>query len=381
MATRLTCKTLGSACLGMAMAFAPPAAFALADIIETPARETRLAPSQLLTDAARAGDRIVAVGERGHIIFSDNEGESWTQGQVPVSVTLTGVHFPTDNEGWAVGHSGVVLHTEDGAESWSLQLDGIQAAKLAIAGKEERVAELEERIEQAPEEQKADLEWALDDLFFSLENMRSDLEVGPVNPLLDVWFENPQHGFVVGAYGMILRTQDGGDTWQDWSGRLNNPTGYHLNAITSVTGGALAIVGEAGQIHVSVDNGETWELRDSPYDGSLFGVIGTGHVNEILVFGLRGNVFLSTDLGKSWKMVPSDATATLNDGAVAEDGRITLVGNGGAVLVSTNRAESFREYFRRDREGVMSVVPVSDTRLLLMGEGGVERADANGKNL
>ncbi len=381
MATGLMCKTLGSACLGMALATASPAAFALTDIIETPARETSLAPSQLLTDAAQAGDRIVAVGERGHIIFSDNEGQNWTQGKVPVSVTLTGVSFPTATEGWAVGHSGVVLHSEDAGATWALQLDGVAAAELAIAGKEARAAELEAQIEQAPEEEKGDLEWALDDLFFSLENMRADLEVGPVNPLLDVWFENSQHGFVVGAYGMILRTQDGGASWQDWSSRLQNPTGYHLNAITRVTGGALAVVGEAGQIHVSVDNGETWELRDSPYDGSLFGVIGTGHVNEILVFGLRGNVFLSTDLGKSWKMVPSNASATLNDGAVADDGRITLVGNGGAVLVSSNGAENFREYFRTDREGLMSVVPVSQTRLVLVGEGGVKRADALGKNL
>ncbi|MDX1456034.1 MAG: YCF48-related protein [Marinobacter sp.] len=381
MATRLTCKTLGSACLGLTMALGTPAAFALADIIETPARETSLAPTQLLTDAVQAGDRIVAVGERGHIIFSDDEGQSWTQGKVPVSVTLTGVDFATADQGWAVGHSGVVLHTEDGGENWSLQLDGIQAAELAIAGKEDRIADLEEQIEQAPEEEKGDLEWALDDLFFSLENMRSDLEVGPVNPLLDVWFENTEHGFVVGAYGMILRTQDGGETWQDWSGRLDNPSGYHLNGITSITGGGLVIVGEAGQIHVSVDNGETWELRDSPYDGSLFGVVGTGHVNEILVFGLRGNVFLSTDLGNSWKMVPSNASATLNAGSVAEDGRIILVGNGGAVLVSSNGAESFREYFRGDRQGVMSVVPVSETRLLLLGEGGVKRADARGKNL
>ncbi|UDL07394.1 photosystem I reaction center subunit IV [Marinobacter sp. CA1] len=363
------------------MALSAPAAFALADVIETPARETSLAPSQLLTDAATAGDRIIAVGERGHIIVSDDEGANWSQGQVPVSVTLTGVDFPTANEGWVVGHSGVVLHSDDRGDTWSVQLTGIGAAKLAIEGKEARAEALEARIAEAPEEEKGDLEWALDDLLFSLDNLRADLDIGPVNPLLDVWFENDQHGFVVGAYGMILRTRDGGETWQDWSGQLENPTGFHLNAITRITGGALVIVGEAGQIHVSVDNGETWELRTSPYEGSLFGVISTGQVNEILAFGLRGNILLSTDLGKSWKIVPNDAKATLNDGAVAEDGRITLVGNGGAVLVSGNGAESFREHFRSERAGVMSVVPVSDTDILIVGEDGVHRTDARGRDL
>lgn len=381
MATRVTCKALGAACFGLSMALSAPAAFALADVIETPARETSLAPSQLLTDAATAGDRIVAVGERGHIIVSDDEGASWSQGQVPVSVTLTGVDFPTANAGWVVGHSGVVLHSDDRGDTWSVQLTGIGAAELAIEGKEARAEALEAQIAEAPEDEKGDLEWALDDLLFSLENLRSDLDIGPVNPLLDVWFENDQHGFVVGAYGMILRTRDGGKTWQDWSGQLENPTGFHLNAITRITGGALVIVGEAGQIHVSVDNGETWELRTSPYEGSLFGVISTGQVNEILAFGLRGNILLSTDLGKSWKIVPNDAKATLNDGAVAEDGRITLVGNGGAVLVSGNGAESFREHFRSERAGVMSVVPVSDTDILIVGEDGVHRTDARGRDL
>lgn len=381
MVKRLTCKTLGAACLAFSVLASSQAVYALADIIETPARQTDLAPDKLLNDAVRAGERIVAVGERGHIIYSDDEGQTWTQGKVPVSVTLTALDFGSENHGWAVGHSGVVLHTEDAGANWELQLTGIEVAKLAIASKKEQIADMEERIEQAPESEKGDLEWALDDLLFSLENTEADLEIGPVNPLLGVWFENDQHGFAIGAYGMALRTKDGGKSWKDWAPKIDNPQGFHLNSITAITGGALVIVGEAGQIHVSVDNGDTWERRESPYTGSLFGVIGTGQVNEILAFGLRGNMLFSSNLGKSWRMVPNGAGATLNDGAVADDGRITLVGNGGAVLMSTNGAESFRKHFRSDRAGIMSVVPVSGTDLLVVGESGATLTDARGKNL
>lgn len=381
MAKRLMCKTLGAVCLGLSMVWSAPAAFALADVIETPARPTDLAPERLLNDVTKAGDRIVAVGERGHIIYSDDEGQSWTQSEVPVSVTLTGVDFGSDTQGWAVGHSGVILHSEDAGETWELQLTGVQALEIAIQTKEDQAAAMEERIEAAPEAEKGDLEWALDDILFTMENMQSDLDIGPVNPLLDVWFENDNHGFVVGAYGMILRTTDGGESWQDWAPRLDNATNFHLNGVTQITGGALVVVGESGQIHVSVDGGQTWERRESPYEGSLFGVIGTGQVNEILAFGLRGNMLFSSDLGKSWRVVPSTADATLNDGIVVDDGRIILVGNGGVVLTSGNGAESFREYFRSDREGVMSVVPVSGTGLLIVGEGGATITDARGKNL
>lgn len=381
MATRLTRKSIGAVCLGLSLATMAPSAVAVSDLLETPARDTQLATEYLLNDIATAGERMVAVGERGHIIYSDDEGKTWIQAEVPVSVTLTAVHFPTATHGWAVGHSGAVLHSSDGGETWAMQLNGVRAAELAIEAKEERVADLEAEIEEAPEEEVGDLEWALDDLLFTLENMRADLDIGPVNPFLGVWFENQSHGFVIGAYGMIFRTTDGGQTWRDWSGELTNPTGFHLNAITQVKGGGLVIVGEAGLIQVSTDNGDTWELQESPYDGSFFGVMGTGDVNEILAFGLRGNVLFSSDLGRNWKTVPSDATATLNDGAVTPGGRIILVGNGGAVLESTTGGETFKSYFRDDREGVMGVVPTAENRLILIGEQGVNAADATGKNL
>ena len=380
MAKRLMRNTLGAACFGLSMTMAAPTVLALADIIETHSRPTLLAPENLLNDADRAGQRIVAAGERGHIIFSDDSGETWVQSQVPVSLTLTGIDFGSETHGWAVGHSGVVLSTENAGESWDLQLTGVDAAKLAIETRKEEIEAMEARIEEAPEEEVDDLEWALDDLIFSLENMEADLDIGPVNPFLDVWFENETHGFVVGAYGMFLRTTDGGETWRDWGANLDNPRSFHLNSITQITGGGLVVAGEAGQIFVSADNGDTWETRESPYEGSLFGALGTGNANEILVFGLRGNTFKSTDFGRSWTVVPNEGGTTLNNGAVAEDGRITLVGNSGAVLMSSDGGESFSPYFRNDREGVMDVVPLSGTDLLILGEGGVKFTNARGQN-
>ncbi len=374
-------EPLGCVCLALAATMAAPAAYAVSDVLETPARNTDLAPQSLLNDATRIGDRIVAIGERGHVIYSDDEGASWNQADVPVSVTLTAIDFGTDQHGWAVGHSGAVLHSSDAGESWQLQLDGLQAGRLIIETKQEQIADMEAQIEQAPEEDVADLEWALDDLYFALENTEADLEVGPVNPFLDVWFEDAQHGFVVGAYGMIFRTLDGGQSWQDWSAKLDNSWNLHYNAITRVAGDALVIAGESGQIHVSEDNGDTWEKRESPYSGSLFGVSGTGTEDEMLVYGLRGNTLLSGDLGQSWKIVPNKGDATLNSAALADDGRITLVGNGGAVLVSNDRGESFEARFRSDRDGIMAAVPLAEGNLLLVGEGGVKLTDLRGRNL
>src|SRR5690554_871087 len=63
------------------------------DPLLTPAFEAPLAVRNLLTDIARAGNRVVAVGEHGNIIYSDDGGSQWQQARVPVSVNLTAVTF------------------------------------------------------------------------------------------------------------------------------------------------------------------------------------------------------------------------------------------------------------------------------------------------
>lgn len=372
-------KTVG-ALLGLTLAAASPVALAISDVLETPARETSLADKSLLTDVTKAGDRLVAAGERGLIIYSDNQGKSWKQATVPVSTTLTSVYFPTPQEGWAVGHGAVILHSEDAGATWKKQIDGAKAADFVIAGIKKQIAEMQEKVEAAPDDKKDDLSWTLDGMKFALEDAEADKKTGPWKPLLDVWFANATKGFAVGSYGFIFRTDDGGQTWQDWSGHLPNPDRYHLNGIARLTGGTLAIAGEAGVIFISNDKGDTWEKKESPYAGSLFGVMGTGDVNEMIVFGLRGHVLMSTDLGNSWETVPTKSGNTINSGAVTKDGRITLVGNGGAVLFSDNGGKSYRSYFRKDRQGIMAVEPISDSELVLFGEGGVKHTDISGKN-
>jgi photosystem II stability/assembly factor-like uncharacterized protein len=353
-------------------ALTPSTAFAVADLLETPARSTELAPASLLNDVTRAGDdeRLIAVGERGHIIYSDDGGANWTQASVPVSVTLTGVDFGSASHGWAVGHSGVVLHSRDSGSSWTLKMNGVQAANLAIVGAQQEIEAMEQRLEMAAEDDVGDLEWALGDLMFGLENMQADLSVGPVNPFLDVWFEDAARGFVIGAYGMIFYTANGGIQWQDWAQKLDNGDKYHLNAITEIGGGALMIVGEAGQIHVSEDNGTTWDRRDSGYEGSLFGVTGTGNSGEALAFGLRGTVMHTTNNGQRWDQVHTGSSTTLNDGASAGE-RLVLVGNNGTLVIRDGASAAFRETLRADRLGLMGVVVNGPQSLLLVGEGGV----------
>ena len=94
--------------------------YAESDPLLVPAITSAKASQAMLLSVTQAGARLVAVGEHGIIVYSDNQGKSWTQAAVPVSVTLTAVFFPDPQVGWAVGHDGVVLRSQDGGKTWEL---------------------------------------------------------------------------------------------------------------------------------------------------------------------------------------------------------------------------------------------------------------------
>ena len=95
---------------GGAVLSSPSQAAECGDAVQM-ATPSRLATQKLLIDVAQAADRIVAVGEFGHVIYSDDDGLNWQQAdQVETQVTLTSVTFPTEKIGYAVGHDAVINH-------------------------------------------------------------------------------------------------------------------------------------------------------------------------------------------------------------------------------------------------------------------------------
>lgn len=298
--------------------------------------ESAKAKNRLLTDVTLAGSRLVAVGERGHILYSDDNGNQWTQAKVPSLNLLTAVYFADDKHGWAVGHDALILGTEDGGQTWTEQY---------------RDAEREEG-----------------------------------SPFVDLWFKDKDNGLVVGAYGALFATSDGGKNWEDVSDRIENDDGFHLNAIAAVKDAGLFVVGEMGSMFRSADDGLTWEKVKGPYEGSLFGVLGTQESKGLLVFGLRGNMFRSGDFGNSWQPVKINTARGafeigLAAGALSSDGAISVVGHGGAVLTSKDNGRTFDAINRPDRLSLASVVFDAQGNLILVGQGGVRIASPTGTAL
>jgi len=128
---------LSSAWVAQAQPAAAPAGAgagsqAVIDSMERPAVRSANAAYSVLLDVTRAGSRVLAAGERGVIVYSDDAGRTWRQAEVPTSISLTAIRFVNANSGWALGHAGTILHTEDAGVHWTRQLDGNLLAKLAV---------------------------------------------------------------------------------------------------------------------------------------------------------------------------------------------------------------------------------------------------------
>ncbi len=322
-------------------------------------------------DVTIVGQRMVVIGERGLVAYSDDGGERWQQADVPVSTMLTSLHFIDDSHGWAVGHSGVILHTQDGGATWLLQYEGNRANNVLLNSAKQNYEAIRQEYDAADEEAKDDLSYDLDDAEYALSNAEFDSQLGPANPLLDVYFVNRDQGYVVGAYGLFFTTQDGGKSWQSMAHRLENFDRYHLNAIAKLKNGTLLIVGEAGTMFASYDDGELWETLYSPYQGSFFGIQEIPSVSEVLIYGLKGNVYTSSDDGQSWSKVTVPAATNLTDSVIDENGVIILSGFSGVIMRSIDQGKSFAKVKQSGLEAYNAIASLRNSELVLVSDQGV----------
>lgn len=305
-------KALGAAAFGCGLLLC--AAAAAQEALPGSALRAVTMERLLLVDAARQGSRIVAVGDRGYIVLSDDDGATWRRAKSPAAPLLTAVHFVDARHGWAVGHDSMILATADGGETWTQQFS-------------------------APAENR---------------------------PLLDVHFLDASHGIAVGAYGAFYETADGGATWND---RKVLADDKHMNAIVPLPEGRLVVLGEAGTIIVSADAGKTWTPVESPYKGSLFGGV-VAQDGAAIAFGLRGRIYRSADAGRTWSQVDNASAATLLGGSKLPGGALVISGAAGTVLVSRDGGRSFGPLPTGTTRAISKAILGAPDTLLVLGEAG-----------
>lgn len=341
---------------GMAEEAAPAAA----DPATQDAEMMPRASQSLLLDTVQTAAGYFAVGERGHVLVSEN-GQDWKQLPVPTRSTLTSI-TSADGVLWAGGHDGVIVHSTDGGQSWTRRRTQVWTPDYADP---------------------------LDGV-----------------PVMDMLMVDGMNGFAVGAYAMFLETTDGGVTWSprgiinydepepepvaeeetvadepaadDWTFdasdlELEAESDPHLYAMARTDEGHLVIAGERGAFFRSTDGGQTWERDRLPYEGSMFGVLSFGG-EHLLVHGLRGNVLESRDLGRSWTNVETGVNTSLMGGHALANGGAILVGANGVVLTRPDADSPFTEtrfeMANGETPNLTGVQPAGDAGFIVVGDKG-----------
>jgi len=339
------------------------AALAYQDPLVQPAEASALAAQAPLTAMAHAGERLVAVGQRGIVVYAEEQRRplQWHQAAVPVGADLTGVSFATARDGWAVGHGAVVLHSGDGGITWSKQADGKSLGDSALSFYEAQPGGAE------PDRRRA-----------TIEQARRLAEERETQPLLDVWFKDAKTGYVVGTFNRIYRTDDGGAHWTPLIDRTDNPEGLHFYAVHGA-GSEVYLAGERGMVWRWDETQSRFVVVRTPYEGSLFGVIITPR--SVLAYGMRGSLFRSTDRGAHWQRIDTGLRAGIVAGDLRPRGEIVLVALSGDVIVSVDDGASFQAASPSRHQPASAALATADGLLVTAGAAGVheEGIDLAGK--
>ena len=347
---KLGLTSLGLLAAGQSSAFADMPF----SVVHEPALAIAHPESVVLLAITRAGGRLVAAGQHGVIIYSDDHGQSWRQASVPVNIVITNLYFVTPQIGWATADYGIILRTADAGMTWQVQLQGDEVLKLMTAAAQQFAA-------ANPGTPAAALAVRRAGIFAG---------GGPDKPFLCIAGVSPEVVFVYGAYRMTVLTKDGGKNWVDYSLHVPDPISHNIYDATWI-GSSLFLAGEAGSLFRSDDQGTTYAMLKSPTETTLLGVISTGG-DAILTYGVAGTAYRSVDGGNSWTQVTVPTNSDLTAAVTLKSGRVIVLAENGVILASQDQGATLRPVPLIENMLLFDVVQADNQDVVFVGSGGVK---------
>lgn len=314
-----------------------------------------------MQSVATAGHRLVAGGRGGVLILSDDNGISWRQVPLPVSSTITDLRFADDHVGWAVGHDGLVLRTDDAGAHWAVVYDGVQAAQAVL-----QAARLGNLSDAARRE--------------AVAAAQSLLRHDPGRPFQLIQLSGADTVRLIGAAAMSVESTDGGQSWQPWSAAIDNPGRLQAYGLAE-HGGIVLVVGAQGLLLAGRPENGLKALKP-PYDGSLFGALDGGS-QGFVIFGQHGHAYASGELAPDWTpsrdivwhRIDDPSPTTLTAGLLRHDGSVLLADASGATWRLQGKPDDATLVPAPAQAPfpILAMAEASDHGLILVGQGGVAR--------
>ena len=275
------------------------------------------------------------VGYYGTIIATKDGGKTFTAQPTGVTNLLKSVYFTDASHGWVVGVDGIILNTTDGGLHWNQQKSGTDeylrdvfffdsSHGFAAA----RGTLLLETTDGGETWTPIDLPGKRDDRINHLRYVNGTLwavgEFGMIQAskdqgktweqkttdvkmtLTDIAFSDADHGVITGFGGAILRTSDGGNTWE--TGKLN--PGKNIFGITAVSPTELVACGNGMLFRLTLNSEGGWDYAngsvagvDLAKDGLWVYTLATAPSGSLYGVGIGGLTITSQDKGSKWQIL------------------------------------------------------------------------------
>jgi photosystem II stability/assembly factor-like uncharacterized protein len=217
-------------------------------------------------------------------------GKTWEMESFAKDQSLNSIDFANAETGLIVGSAGLLLKTTDGGRNWvrlqtrfDLGISDVSfpSAKIAyiLAGTDEGMSVFKSG--------DGGITWVE-----KLTGYRYGFN--------DIEFVDSSHGFIAGIHGKILKTKDGGDSWEVISKGLDSTTSFRqLDVLDS----NILIAGSGSDLFRTLDGGLSWKKLAVPSHHSIHGFDFTGPETGYLVATgttVGSSILKTIDGGENW---------------------------------------------------------------------------------
>jgi photosystem II stability/assembly factor-like uncharacterized protein len=252
--------------------------------------------------------RGLIVGRTGLVLMTTDGGKTWAKRDSGVKEHLFNVDITESGRSWAVGHFGTILHSPDGGLSWKAQEftaafpEGTPESEMGV------VSDAERENEGAAEEAR----------------------------LNAVAFADDQRGWIAGEFGLVLHTEDGGQTWK----RQPSASGKLLFALHVLDRNRVLAVGSEGTFMETADGGRSWQAADTGTEQHILGLYPLG--DSLYLVGRDGLVMVRRGKAESFKPLKAGLYTWLMTVGFFDDQTGLVAGGRGHLLQTSDAGETWQ---------------------------------------
>jgi photosystem II stability/assembly factor-like uncharacterized protein len=270
----------------------------------------------------------VAVGKFGLILVTNNNGKTWERRATDTTKALSAISFGDSKHAFAVGSGGTLLATEDSGATWRSQASGSKDQLLGVQALDSTSVHVVGAFGTVLSTSDGGRSWTRHELKWDQLIGKIINDSGYVEPNLNaVYFSSPTKGWIVGEFGLVLHTEDGGSTWTAQRSGSDLPQLYAVKFVDDQRGW---VMGQAGSLIHTTDGGKRWAPVEINSQRDLYSMSVDGQRSFIVGDGIALG---SDDGGSIWKEIRLNSEDRWLSGVLVKDRSTLAVGSGGTIQI------------------------------------------------